>query len=152
MLMIIILHFKRTEKCKICDTRTKCWVNATRLLGRRKCTPWRPYAWSSAMVWNTVTRDILPTARPHSCIPCARLHHRGQERPIRVRAGGPDLPGWQSAGRCVPVPPSARTAHPAFTLDSHPQRPAQLSLGARGWRCKRHELVPQVRNIPYSLF
>lgn len=103
------------------------------------------------LVWNTVGRNILSTAWPHPCISCARLHHRGQERPVWVWAGGYDLPGWQGAGRCVPVPLAACTAHPAFALDSHSQWPAKLSLGAGGrWR-KRHELVPQVRNIPYSL-
>jgi hypothetical protein len=104
------------------------------------------------LVWKTVARDILPTAWPHPCISCTCLHHCGQERPIWVRAGGPDLPGRQGSGRCVPVPPATRTAHPTFALDSHPQWPAQLSLGAGGGRCKRHELVPQVRNIPNSLF
>lgn len=104
------------------------------------------------LVWNTVARNILPTARPHPRISCARLHHRGQERLVRVRAGGPDLPGRQGAGRCVPVPLASRTPHPAFALDSHPQRPAQLPLGTGGGRRKRHELVPQVRNILYSMF
>lgn len=104
------------------------------------------------LVWNTAARNFLPTARPHPRISRACLHHRGQERPIWVRARGPHLLGRQGARRRVPVPPAARTPHPAFALDSHPQRPPQLSVGeGGGWR-ERYELVPQVRNILYSMF